>query len=292
MSVATARQSTVGVDVRTVANWDCWPESGDLLGSAAIDLLARTGASVVELALDEHHATAERLQAARTRALPALLEAGIEPHSLSTDLFWRYNLATQSADQRGHVLRVVRTLCRMAADYQAQTVIVLPGMQEPEVPYEATYAAAVQTLQIAAVYAMEHGVTLAVENAPTSFLQSPQEFSNLIRDVDSPVIRACINLSNVMTARQAYPQNWIAALSEGLVLVHAHIEDAVESAMTTGGDRLDWDTCLAALRATRYQGALILGPPPVSLAPATLAPSLDAVATGVRKVQSLCRQSN
>jgi sugar phosphate isomerase/epimerase len=95
-----------------------------------------------------------------------------------------------------------------------------------------------------------------------------------------------------MIARQAYPQNWIAALSEGLVLVHAHIEDAVDSAVTAGDDRLDWDACLAALRATRYQGALILGPPPVSLALSTLAPSLDGVATGVRKVQSLCRQSN
>jgi sugar phosphate isomerase/epimerase len=218
----------------------------------------------------------------------ALRSAGVSPHSLTTDLFWRYNPATQSADRRGQALRVIRTLCRVAADYAITTVVVFPGMQESRAPYDATYAAAVQTLQISARYALEYGVTIAIENVPTSFLQSPREFSGLLRDIGSPAVRACININNVIAAGQVYPENWILALNDFLVLAHAHIVEAARASPPATGVSIDWDVCLEALREVRYQGPLILGLPPGPTAERPLPPPRDVVSSAVHRIKDLC----
>ncbi len=275
----------VGVDLRLAPNWD----HPDILSPDAIERVVATGAAGVELVVDERHATVSRLLDARPRALPLLQAAGLSPFSLVTDLLWRYNPATQSADVRGHALRVLRDLCRVAADYGIPAVVVLAGMQEPGTLYEATYAAAIQTLGVAARYATEYGVSIAVENAPTNFLQSPREFAGFIRDVGSPAVRACVNLNHVLVARQTFPENWILALGDCLALVRAYSEGAHVPAPfpEPGVDALDWPTCLAALRMVGYGGALTIGLPPAPLLSAAAAPDVTKTVATIAQVRGL-----
>ena len=273
----------VGIDVRILADWQSDPEA-----PSTESALAEIGASLVELALDDQAGTAERLLRVREHLLPRFRAVGMSPHSLTTDLFRRCNPATQSGDLRGQALRLMRTLCRVAADYEIATIVVFPGMQESRVPYDATYAAAIQTLQISARYALEYGVTIAVENVPSNFLQSPREFLGLLRDVGSPVVRACVNLTNVIAAGQDYPENWILALGNDLALVHAAVNETTYPVWSTASGSIDWGACLAALHEVQYRGALILGVPPTPMARHSLPLPVATVKSAVQRFRHLC----
>jgi L-ribulose-5-phosphate 3-epimerase len=261
-------------------------------GVSAIERLAAAGAAGIELILDGREYTFERVLAARPGLLPALERGDVRASGVACRQFFDYNPASESANVRGRALRTMRSACRVASEYGADTVLVIPGMQEPGTAYGATYAAAVQTLAQAARYAGDYGVTIVVENVPLDFVQSPREFRQLLDDVASPSVKGCVDLGNVLAANQSFPQNWIFELRDHIGLVHA--KDFVRG--SDGGTRVcgqgdvPWEECFAALEHVHYQGPFVIETPPHEGEDVSLEEGLAAAEASLRWLTKACRQ--
>lgn len=278
----------VGVSLFTVFGWH--PRTR-LTPQLFADLSA-VGATLVELVVNGVHNRAEDLVGKRDEVSVWLEDAGLRVSSVTTNLLFRYSPAAQAADLRGRALRVIRDLCRVAAEYGAPSVVVVPGGQERGIAYSETYAAALQTIRTAARYAQAEGVTLAIENVPNDFLQSPREFSQFIEDVDSPAVGACLDLGNVLAANQSYPENWVMALGGRITLVHAKdylpgYSGAGPRLCGEGG--LDWATALDALSRADYRGPLVIETPPGDGESVPLDAGIAAARTGVAWVET-CKE--
>lgn len=256
-----ALEREIGVNLWTVLGWE--PQEF-VLADSVFMRVAAAGASAVELALDERAWTFERVAEAQGELRAALDRAGLAVSGVALRHFFDHNPASQSADVRGRALRAVRSACRLAHELGAATIVVVPGMQERLVPYEATFDAAMQTLAQTARYAEDAGVTIAVENVPLSFLQSPREFRELIDAVASPAVGACLDLGNVLAAGQEFPENWILELNDLIALVHAkdHLGGREGGMRACGDGSVRWDDCLRALDDVGYKNGFVVETPP------------------------------
>jgi L-ribulose-5-phosphate 3-epimerase len=274
------------VNLWTVFGWQ--PRAFDV-SPAALDRLAAAGAGGVELILDDGEHTFERVLAARPNLLSALESRGLRAAGVACRQFFEHNPASESAHVRGRALRVMRSACRVASEYGADTVLVIPGMQEPGTAYGATYAAAVQTLAQAARYAETYGVAIVVENVPVDFLQSPREFRQLLDDVGSPAVKACVDLGNVIAANQRFPQNWIFELRDHIRLIHAkdYVRGPDHGTRVCGEGEVPWHECFAALEEVDYQGPLVVETPPYGAENVSLDAGLAAAEASLRWLLSV-----
>jgi hexulose-6-phosphate isomerase len=253
------------------------------LSSRVLERLAEAGAQGIELVLDESHYTVDRWLARSTELLPVLQDVGVTVPSVASTLSFKYNLASQSPSVRGQALRVIRDECQVACQYNASVIQVVPGFQELNTNYKTTYEIAVQTLRQAARYAEQYGVTIAVENVPADFLQSPLELSSLVRDVNSPHVQIYLSIGNVLAAGQTFPENWISVLGGQLVQVHA--SDYAEASPSPnrfrpcGEGTIDWKGTFNALERQNFNGFLIIDTPPGSSKTRSL--NLHAAETGL-----------
>lgn len=259
-----------------------WRPSSFGLHEDVLSRLAASGATAVELIVDEEWHTFERTLAAKADLVPALEEQGLAVSGVACRHFFAHNPASVSAEVRGRALRAMRGACRVAREYGADAVVVIPGLQEQNVAYDASYDAAVQTLAHAARYADDDGVTLVVENVAVDFLQSPREFRQLLDDVASPAVRACLDLGNVLAANGRFPENWIRELSARIGLVHAKDYARGEGMRACGQGEVDWETCFAALDEVQYEGPLVVETPPNEGEDVLLEDGLTAADVSVR----------
>jgi sugar phosphate isomerase/epimerase len=231
------------------------------LNEETVRRLARAGVGALELTIDDGQFSFGTLAPSAVRT--ALGDSGITVSGLVLEELASHNLASQSADVRGRALRIIRRACRLAADLDAQTVVIGAGAQEVSVPYGASLDAAAQTLSQAARYASEEGVVLLVENSAPAFPVSPVEFAALIDGIDGGAVAACLDVGNVLLAGQPYPENWILDLSHRVRLVHAK-DVSVRTGVTRccGDGDVAWDSCIAALHETGYAGLFVIESPP------------------------------
>lgn len=271
----------VAVNLWTIYGWE--PSSFEL-DDQVVARIAAAGASGVELVVDERELTCDRLLSARSELSSLFAAHDLEVSGVASRHIFAHNPASQSAEVRGRALRGIRAASRVAREFGASTVVVIPGFPERRVPYEATYDAAAQTLAQAGRYAEDDGVTITVENAATGFLQSPREFCQFLDEIDSPAVRACLDLGNVLAANQPFPENWILTLAERIALVHAKDYEVGIGGGTRpcGGGAVPWTECIDALTEVGYDGALVVETPPAEGERVQIHEGLAAMEASVR----------
>jgi L-ribulose-5-phosphate 3-epimerase len=253
----------LGVNLWTVYGW----EPSEIVSIHVLERLSRIGAEGVELVIDEDHFHADRLIAEGDRLRPRLKDLGLEVPSIASGLFWKYNLGSSNKSVRHQGLEVIRQECRVARDYGAKVVLVVPGYQEPRTDYNLLYERSVESLQAAAKIAEEFGVTIGVENVAVSFLRSPREYSQFLKDIGSPWVAAYLDVGNVLALGiMEYPENWIMAVSDMIAIVHVKDFDKTDGSLRgfrlCGQGDLDWATVLEVMREAKYDNYLILETPP------------------------------
>lgn len=251
----------------------------------------KTGFEGIELSYSENEPIGPQSTPAEMKALARQAqEIGIEITSLVAANLWKYNMVSESAEERGQCKTHLLKSLELAAALGAASVLVIPGFTGPfqagapvVSDYDAAFARAVETLRQAAPRAEELGVNMAVENVWNKFLGSPIEMRELIDQVGSPRACAYFDVGNIM--RVSYPEHWIRALGKRIACVH--FKDYRVGVGTLDGfvellqGDVDFRAVMAALREVGYQGYAIAEMFPTKLAveavPARAKQAMDAI---------------
>ena len=182
----------------------------------------------------------------------------LERYSLSTLLHWHYPLSSRDPAVRAEGITIGLSMIRAASVIGANTVLIVPGVGDPEVPYRETYRIAQESIHILSETASRLNVQIGVENVWNYFLQSPLEMLSFIEEIGSPYVGAYLDVGNVMAV--GYPQHWIELLGEHIVKVHIKdysrdIRNSRGFTFLLHGD-VSWDSVLRELKAIGYDDFL------------------------------------
>lgn len=184
------------------------------------DLAQKAGFQGVELVLGKDGEVAYNGE--DPKALAGLADQArrrdLELFSLSTGLHWVYPLSSSDPEVRAEGIRIGLFMIRAARALGADSVLIVPGVADPDVPYRDVYRIAQESLYTLSQSASEYDVKIGVENVWNRFLQSPLETLSFIEEVGSPYDGAYFDVGNALYT--GYPQHWIELLSEHIVKVH------------------------------------------------------------------------
>ena len=185
---------------------------------------------------------------------------GLEIPSVATGVFWKYNLGSNDESIRKKGIEYGKAGIRMANATGAKSILVVPAVASPEIPYEKVYENSVRSIKELGSYAKDFGVTVAIENVWNKFLYSPMEFKRFIQDVGLENVKVYLDVANLMAI--AYPENWIHTLKGMISNVHAKDFD-VNVGNITGFRHLlkgsvDWKKIAKLLREAGFNGFLML----------------------------------
>jgi hexulose-6-phosphate isomerase len=187
---------------------------------------------------------------------------GIQITSLATGALWQYPYSSDDPAVREKAKAITRKMLELAAGLGVDAILVVPGLvgrgTSPEMvmPYETVYRRSQEALRELAADAARHKVIIGVENVWNRFLLSPIEMRRYIEEINSPWVRAYLDIGNVL--RYGYAQDWIRTL--GSLFVRVHIKDfkiADNSFVGLLQGDLDWKAAMAAFREVKYTGWII-----------------------------------
>ena len=98
------------------------------------------------------------------------------------------------------------------------TTLVVPGIVNADIPYDAAYDRAQACLAEIEPFAKSAGVAVGVENVWNKFLLSPLEFARFIDELDSEYIGAYFDVGNVLL--YGFPDSWIRILGSRIKKIH------------------------------------------------------------------------
>ena len=186
----------------------------------ALVILADHGLSHVEIATSPPHLQCTSFDAyERHRLVRRLDELGIAPLSVNPsglDL----NPISMHSDVRDLTERLLREEVRLAADIDAQFVVVGTGRIHPlaPVPLAEAYAILAATYRRVAEYAGTLGVALVVETLPYGFLNTSTELAGFVEDVGSEHLLIAYDVANVLEFED--PCRGLTNVRSQLGLVH------------------------------------------------------------------------
>jgi len=192
-------------------------------------------------------------------------KVGLPIHSVMNMDHWKYPFTSADPAVVEKSLEGARTSIRNAHLWGASTVLLVPGVVNPQTSYKDAYTRSQVAIRKLIPLAEELKVTLALEEVWNKFLLSPLEFAHYIDEYNSPQIRAYFDVGNVVL--YGYPQDWIRTL--GKRIVKLHIKDfsfrrdkasgnAVARWVSPGDGDIDWKAIYAALQEISYQGTATL----------------------------------
>lgn len=231
---------------------------------SSFDCIGRAGFDGVEpnLQTDGPLHTAE----GRRRVADAASDRGLSVPSVSTTVHWEYPLsATDSRREEG--LSLAQTMVDAAEALGADTVLIVPGVLEADVPYERAYDVALATIRDLAQYAAGTGVTVALENVGNDMFASPLEFREFVDDAaQAGPVGVYLDVGNLLYYGQ-HPAHWLDAMGDRVAKVH--VKGFTRDGGTTYplvGD-VDWPAVRTALDDVGYDGWVTAEVPPYEHAP-------------------------
>lgn len=239
-----------------------WPNLTKGLSSRELaSKIKEIGYDGVELVFDDNYfdPTKKSREEIKKFADDFVLE-GLEIPSVATGVFWKYNLGSNDESTRKKGIEYGKAGIRMANAVGAKSILVVPAVASPAIPYEKVYENSVRSIKELGSYAKDFGVTVAIENVWNKFLYSPMEFKKFIQDVGLDNVKVYLDVANLMAI--AYPENWIHTLKGMISNVHAKDFD-VNVGNITGFRHLlkgsvDWKKVAKLLSEAGFNGFLTL----------------------------------
>jgi hexulose-6-phosphate isomerase len=233
----------------------CLP--GDLSDEAKLHLAKDAGFDGVEINTFEDLDACRRLTAVARRL-------GIELHSVMASGHWTYPLSSRDESVRRKGIENIQQSVETALVCGANSVLVVPGVVQPDQPYGETYEIALSSMRELAWYAGERNMRLGVENVWNRFLLTPMEMGRFLSELNSPHVGLYFDCGNILA--YGYPQQWIRELGPHLVKVHVKdFESSTRQWKYLLQGSVDWKAVRAALAEVGYDDYLTaeMGPYPV-----------------------------
>lgn len=222
------------------------------------------GFASVEVALGPNEQLNADTSDAKLRSLRRQADdLGIEISSVVSQSGWRWPLLTRNSAELAEAKRLTRESLRIARKLGAGTLLVVPGVVSPDMPYDEAYTRCLEVLIELSSDAAKAGVSLGVENVGNKFLLSPLEMAALIDQVDSPFVGVFFDTGNVLPT--GYPEQWIRILGHRLKYIHMKDSRAGRDCGLLDGD-VNWPAVMRALRGAGYNGHLTAEVGPVNAA--------------------------
>lgn len=207
----------------------------------------------VELNLDEEMLKMSRSERAMVKEAAESLS--LELPSLSTALFWKYNLASPDPHVRRKGVEIIRLGCEFASDIGASVFLVVPAVATADVSYLDMWELSKRSIIEAAKVAEDYGVYIGIENVWNKFLYSPLEFRKFIEEINLPNVRVYFDVGNAFFL--GFPEQWIKYLADLIVCVH--VKDFQTSTMQFKPlfeGNIPWQNIIRTLREIGYEGFL------------------------------------
>jgi len=182
----------------------------------------------------------------------------LEYPSLSSGLTWSYPLTSPDPEVAEKGKEIVREGLRVAKVLGADTLLVIPGLVLPDVPYDVAYDRARAALRELALDAKRRKVVIGVENVWSKFLLSPLEMRDFIDSIGSDYVQVYFDIGNVLVS--GFPEQWIRILGSRIKKVHVKdfrldIGNRSGFANPMQGD-VDWVAVRSGLREIGYDDTL------------------------------------
>lgn len=183
-------------------------------------------------------------------------KARVPIHSVMNMGHWQHPLTSAKPEEVKECLRLLRVSLQNAKAWDADTVLLVPGVVNAETRYQDAYERASRVIREQVIpMAREHGVAVGIENVWNKFLLSPLEFAKFIDDFKDKHINAYFDIGNFV--QYAYPEDWILTL--GPRIGKLHLKDFKRSNnqfVGLGEGDVDWPAVRKAIDAIGFSGFL------------------------------------
>ncbi|RPJ23723.1 MAG: sugar phosphate isomerase/epimerase, partial [Planctomycetaceae bacterium] len=133
-------------------------------------------------------------------------QAGVPIHSIVYG-GWDAPLSDPRPEVTAKGIAGMENALRSAKALGADVVLLVPGIVTETVRYAEAYERSQANIRKLLPLAKELQVTIAVENVWNKFLLSPVEFARYVDEFDSPWLRACIDVGNMILF--GFAQDWV-----------------------------------------------------------------------------------
>ena len=196
-------------------------------------------------------------------------QTGIRLHSIATMLLFYYPLSSGIPGVRDKGIDIVLKMLEAAAIFEAETILIVPGLVTPQDGYAEVYQRSQVILKELSVEARHKGIKIGIENVWNRFLLSPLEMARYIDEIGSPFIGAYVDVANVLT--YGYPEDWLKILGSRVMAVHfkdfrKDIDNILGFTHLLHGD-VNWMAVSDALKEINYQGFITVEVPPLKNLP-------------------------
>lgn len=171
-----------------------------------------------EIGLDTPASDLKKLAAAAKRI-------GIEISSVSTGLYWAFNMASDDAAERAKAGEVLAKQLETANALGCGAILVIPGsvmvafdLSRPKVDPDVAWDRALAGIQAAVPKAEDLGVTICIENVWNTFLLSATEMRDFVDACGSPRVAAYYDPANIV--KYGLPEQWARVLGKRIKRVH------------------------------------------------------------------------
>jgi hexulose-6-phosphate isomerase len=185
--------------------------------------------------------------------LQALNDTGLKAASVCCNTHWGKPLSHPDERSREEGLEGLLQALRDAKRYEATSILLVPGVVNPQVSYDDCFKRSVAQIRKAVPLAQELGVKIAIENVWNNFITKPEQAIAFLDAIDSPQVGWHFDIGNVL--RYGKPEAWIPVLGKRILKLHIKEYSQFKkfSVNLLEGDN-DWPAIMRALDAAGYQG--------------------------------------
>lgn len=249
--------------VKAVNGWTFEP--GTPLGQAA-RAAAKAGFQAFEPVLNAEGELSLATGEADCRRLgDDVRAAGLSVASLACGLFWQWPYTARDQAVRLRAREITIAGLDRARWLGTDALLVVAGVvahyrrpRELLCGYADALKLTFDALRHLIPEAEKRGVVIAVENVWNHFLLSPVETRDLIDRLNSPWVRICLDVGNVV--RFGFPEDWIDILGRRICCVHLRdfrtAVGTVDGFCPLGDGDVNWPAVMTALKRVRYDGPL------------------------------------
>jgi L-ribulose-5-phosphate 3-epimerase len=234
----------------------CFPSSMSL--PERFELAAEAGFQGIEIGLAQQGFFSFEGPAGDVQEVAALArKTGVAISGMLAGPMWQFPPTANDAAVREQAKRMVRRSIEVAADLGVDTLLLVPGKVEADVPYGVAWERAQQFIRDLLPDCERHRVTLAVENVWNKMLYTPMEMKLFIDQIGHPLVGAYFDAGNHVPF--TWPEHWPPVLGERIKRVHVKGFNSKAGYSFTGFVRLldgdiDWKQVMDALRGIGYDG--------------------------------------
>jgi hexulose-6-phosphate isomerase len=180
-------------------------------------------------------------------------KTGVKIHGVIDSVHWRDTLSDPDEAVRARGTAALRGAIEDAAFFEADTVLLVPGVVKDSVTYEQCYERSQAEIKKVLPLAAERKIKICIETVGNNFITRPEQMISFVNDLASPWAGAYFDCSN-MIRHGVSSAEWIRRLGKMMVKFDFKGFSKTKGRVPIGEGDEDWPEVLKALAEIGYDG--------------------------------------